>query len=220
MNKRLGKLLRPSVGQYLFVLVGFAIAALLAGQYILAVTEFGLTAALFVIYLLYRRHRRLQLQKFLQNLTEQMCGTEGAELPFPMAVIRLSDGMIVHANDTFAKLTVYDETLSDGNVCDLFEGFDIQWLTAGKSEYPYDVTLSGRRYRIYGTVVHADDPEGTKLGVLYLSDLTELYQVRDEYVRSRPVTSIILVDNYDELTRNMTEAAISALNSRINNTIM
>jgi len=220
MNKRLGKLLRPSVGQYLLVLLAFAAAALLTRQYILAAAEFGLTAALFAVYILYRRHRYVQLQKYLQALTEDMCGAEGAELPFPMAVIRLADGAIVHANDTFAKLTVYDETLSDGNVCDLFEGFDTQWLTSGKTEYPYDVTLSQRRYRIYGTIVHADDPEGTKLGILYLSDLTELYQVRDEYVRSRPVTSIILVDNYEELTRNMTEAAISALNSRINNTIM
>ena len=220
VNKRLGRLLRPSVGQYLLVLVAFAAAALLTRQYILAAVEFGLTAALFVIYLLYRRHRHVQLQKFLQNLTEDMCGTAGAELPFPMAVIRLADGTIVHTNDAFAKLTVYDEAMSDGNVSDLFDGFDTQWLTSGKTEYPYDVTLSRRRYRIYGTVIHADDPQSTKLGILYLSDLTELYQVRDEYVRSRPVTSIILVDNYDELTRNMTEASISALNSRINNTIM
>jgi c-di-AMP phosphodiesterase-like protein len=34
------------------------------------------------------------------------------------------------------------------------------------------------------------------------------------------VVSIILVDNYEELTRNMTEAAVSALDSRLNNTIL
>ena len=57
------------------------------------------------------------------------------------------------------------------------------------------------------------------LALLYLSDLTELYQVRDEYVRSRPVVSIILVDNYEELTKNLTEGAISSMNARINDII-
>ena len=50
-------------------------------------------------------------------------------------------------------------------------------------------------------------------------DLTELYQVRDEYVRSRPVVSIILVDNYEELTKNLSEGATSAMNARINDCI-
>ena len=57
------------------------------------------------------------------------------------------------------------------------------------------------------------------MGVLYLTDLTELYQIRDEYIRSRPVTSLILVDNYDELTKNLSEGAISALHAKINDAI-
>ena len=57
------------------------------------------------------------------------------------------------------------------------------------------------------------------LGALYFSDLTELYQVRDEYVRSRPVVSIILIDNYEELTKNLTESAISTLNAKLGDAI-
>jgi c-di-AMP phosphodiesterase-like protein len=68
-------------------------------------------------------------------------------------------------------------------------------------------------------MVRADDPDATVMGMLYFSDLTELYQVRDEYVRSRPVVSIILVDNYEELTKNLTEGGISSLNARINDVI-
>ena len=57
------------------------------------------------------------------------------------------------------------------------------------------------------------------LGVLYFSDLTELYQIRDEYIRSRPVISIILIDNYEELTKNLTESAISNMNAKLNDAI-
>lgn len=57
------------------------------------------------------------------------------------------------------------------------------------------------------------------LAILFFSDLTELYLVRDEYIRSRPVMSIILIDNYEELTKNLTEGAISTLNAQIDSTI-
>ena len=78
--------------------------------------------------------------------------------------------------------------------------------------------MNGRRYRLYGTAVK--EKNGPALvGVIYLNDLTELYQVRDEYIRSRPVVSIIMVDNYEELTKNLTEGAISTLNAKLNEVI-
>ena len=79
--------------------------------------------------------------------------------------------------------------------------------------------MEGRRYRVYVTSIKANDPAGTMIGVFYFSDLTMLYQVRDEYVRSRPVVSIILIDNYEELTKNLTESAISTLNARLGDAI-
>ena len=69
---------------------------------------------------------------------------------------------------------------------------NLNWLLSDKTEYPYDLTIAKRRYRVYGTTLQANDSMGTWLGVLYFTDLTELYQVRDEYIRSRPVVSIIL----------------------------
>ena len=54
---------------------------------------------------------------------------------------------------------------------------------------------------------------------MYLSDLTELYQVRDEYIRSRPVVALIVIDNYEELIKNLSESAISTLNAKINDAI-
>ena len=46
--------------------------------------------------------------------------------------------------------------------------------------------------------------------------MTSLYRIRDEYIRSRPVVSIILIDNYEELTKNLSESAISSLNAKLN----
>lgn len=220
LEKKIEKLLNPSAGLYFLVLLCFGIAAALLGQYILAGVELAITLVMFVVYLLFRNHRRNQLQAFIQDAVEKNDGIRGAVSPFPMAVLRLADGGIIYTNDSFIQLTGFRDVLVERNIGDFLPEFDTQWLTSGKSEYPFDVTIHNNRYRVYGSMIHAGQSNDVPLGVLYFADLTELYQVRDEYIRSRPVVSIILVDNYDELTRNMTEAAISGLNARINNTIM
>ncbi len=220
MSKKMALLLKPSVGLYFVVLLAFGIAAALTGQYLLAGVELGVTLVLFAVYLIFREYRRKQLKAFVQNMTEEINPISGAEAPFPMVVLRLADGGIVHANEVFVKMTGFRDTFTEHTIAEFLPEFTTDWLISGKTECPYDVTVNDRRCRVYGSVIHSADSGSTALGVLYLTDLTELYRVRDEYIRSRPVVSIILVDNYDELTRNMTEAAISGLNARLNNTIL
>ena len=219
MNKKLAKLLQPAMGGYLVVMLGFAIAAALFQNYLLAGIELIVTALVLVIYRMNRNNRRKKLQNFVQSYMDDMSGAKGTQSPFPMLVVRLADGGIVYANDAFVKLTGFQDAMAEVKVSDVLPGFATDWLTSGKTEYAYDVTIETRRYRVYGTMIRTDDTEQTPLGVLYFTDLTELYQVRDEYIRSRPVVSIILVDNYEELTKNLSEGATSAINARINDCI-
>ena len=220
MNKKIERLLNPGVGIYIGALLVFGILSALFEQYLLAGVELGITLLLIIVRLVFRKHRHSELQTFMQNALYVDESVQNTGIPFPMVMLRLTDGGVVHANDAFAKLTGYHDVLSEKFVDELLPGFSTDWLISGKTEYPYDITIEQRRYRIYGTTIRPGEPQGTPLGVLYLSDLTELYQVRDEYIRSRPVVSIILVDNYEELTRNMTDGSVSALDARLNNKIM
>ena len=219
MNKKLGRLLRPNMGWYILALLAFAIATAGFQNYLLAGVELAVTAVVFWIYANSRRSRKKRLQEFIQSHLDENSGVQSIKPPFPMLVLRLEDNGIVYANDAFIQLTGFQDTMGERSIEDVLPGFSTQWLTSGKTEYAYDVTLQNRRYRVYGSAVRAEDSQTTMLGVLYFSDLTELYQVRDEYIRSRPVVSIILVDNYDELTKNLSEGATSAMNARINECI-
>ncbi len=219
MNKKLGRLLHTHIWIYLVLMAGFAVGALFVRQYILAGVEAAVTVIALLAYLLFKRSRRAEVQKLLNQLIEEQAGQKNAESPFPTVVFRIADGKILHANHGFCAITGYVDGLAEHSIGELLAGFQTDWLTAGKTEYPYDVTLMKRRYRIYGSSLRADDPDQTMLGVLTFADLTELYQIRDEYIRSRPVVSIILVDNYEELTKNLTEGAISALDAKINDSI-
>ena len=219
MNKKLGRLLQPTMGRYLIVMIAFTLATAAFGNYLLSAIELVITAAVLTLYRMNRLSRRKKLQDFVQRHLDEMSGTVGVKPPFPILVLRLLDGGVVYTNDAFVKLTGFQDTMAERAVTDILPGFSTEWISSGKTEYAYDVTIENRRYRVYGSAILADDPGKTHLGVLYFADLTELYQVRDEYVRSRPVVSIILVDNYEELNKNLSEGATSAINARINDCI-
>ena len=219
MRRKLGRLLRPGMGMYFAVLVLFCGAALYMGQYWLAAAEAVATLLVFLLFTLAHNRRERKLKQYIQSVSNTLEGMGQGESPFPAVLVRLGDGGIIWANDRFSELTGVSETMVDHRLEDILPGFSTEWLTAGHDQAGSDITLGSRRYRVHGTLIRAEDDLGTMLAVLYLSDLTELYQIRDEYVRSRPVVSIILVDNYEELIKNLSESAISNLNARLNDAI-
>ncbi len=219
MKRKLGRLLRPGMGTYFFVMAAFCLAALLDGRYWLAAGETAVTLLVFMLYIMSRSRRNRQIQQYIQSASNTLEATSQGESPLPAVLVRLGDGGIIWANHRFSTLTGYADSPMDQDLDEVLPGFSTDWLVAGKAECPQDVTMGSRRYRVYGTLIRAEDNKGTMLGVLYFSDLTELYQVRDEYIRSRPVVAIILIDNYEEMIKNLTESAVSTLNARLGDTI-
>ncbi len=219
MNKKLGRLFWPNLWVFFAVMAGFVLATLLLEYYVLAAVEGGIGILLAVYYVLCRVYRQKEIKQYVSTALGSNELPNGTDTPFPMALVRLGDGSILWANDGFSAITGYQDKYLNQSLSNFLPSLSLDWLTAGKTEYPYDVTVADRRYRVYGTSFRGDDPDSTAMGMLYLSDLTELYLVRDEYIRSRPVVSIILIDNYEELIKNLTESAISNLNARINDVI-
>ena len=213
MNKRLGGLLRPSVGLYL------SLMAVFCGATLVAAAEAALTLIAFCIYVLQRNRRDQRLKNYLRSFPETVESVSQGANPFPTVVVRLADGGIVWTNHRFSSLTGISDTMMEHELGEVLPDFATDWLASGKTESPHDATIQDRRYRVYGTVIRAKDSRSTMLGVMYFCDLTELYQVRDEYIRSRPVVAIILIDNYEELIRNLSESGISTMNAKLNDTI-
>ncbi len=220
MEKKLSRMIHPGMGVYLGVLLGYGLAALLTHPLVQASVVAVVTALLFVSYLIMRKLRRKDILRYIQSAPNTLESVSKGESPFPTVIARLGDGGIIWTNDQFVPITGFSASMVEKNLSDVLSDMPIDWLAAGKSECPVDVTVHGHRFRVYGTTIRSEDPIGTILGVFYFTDLTMLYQVKDEYVRSRPVVSIILIDNYEELTKNLSEGAISALNAKLNDTII
>ena len=219
MNRKLGRLLEPGMDLFFMVMLIFSAASMIAGAGALALTELVATGVLYGYYQYSKLKRRRELEAFIQSATNTLGNTDGGKTPFPMALVRMGDGALIWANDGFVDLSGFRDKLHEQKITGLMPEFKMDWLVSGKREYPGDVGVNGRRYRIFGTTLRADDPSKTMLAALYFTDLTDLYLIRDEYIRSRPVVSIILIDNYEELTKNLTESATSNLNASLNEAI-
>ena len=65
MNRKLGRLLRPGMGMYFFVMAAFCAAALLEEQYWLAAAETSVTLLVFMLYIMSRNRRDKQIQQYI-----------------------------------------------------------------------------------------------------------------------------------------------------------
>ena len=217
MEKKIVRIFEPSMAMCFVVMLLFAAAAFLSDLLPLAAIEAGITLILFIVYLVIARKKKLELRNYILSTTSSRDTALTSGLPFPMAVIRIDTEEIMWANEDFQKVCGHTDSIFNVKVSDVIEDFSSLWLLDGKSEYPTEVVLSERRYRVIGNLFRPKGADsGHLMASIYLMDQTELLEVRDEYVRSRPVVGIVLIDNYDELTNNLPDGQISILNAQLN----
>ena len=220
MNKHVAKLLQPGVFWYCLIMLAFAAAAALFDQYYLAVGELVVTVIAMVVSRLLSVRRRNALMRYVQSATDAEGISVHAGSPFPMAVIRLPEGEIIWGNDGFYAITGLSDSTQYQTLDAVVPGFTTGWLREGRSELPGDQLIGARRYRIYGNYVRSEDDETTvRLATIFFVDMTEMFNVRDEFLRTRPITAVILIDNYDELMSNLPDSTISKLDAQINEAV-
>ena len=220
MNKKLSRLLEPGMGLYFVTLLLFAAAAFAFRQYYLAGIEVLLTVLLFIYNRIASGRRKKALMTYIESTTASLGTAFKTGSPFPMAVIKMSVSEIVWGNESFYQVSGLRDSFLHQKMEDVVPRFSTRWLAEGRTECPQDVEIQGRRYRVYGNLIRSEDEHASLLlATLYLADMTEMFNVRDEYIRTRPIVTVILVDNYDELTNNLPDSAISSLDARINDRI-
>ena len=219
MNRKLNQLLQPSFRLYFLFLILFAILSA-AFSLPLAGLELAIVVGLGVYARESGRRRRKELNKYLDNYTGTVdTATKDTMVnsPLPMVLFRPESGDVVWTNDRFLQLTGQREHLFDVKLSNLIPDFDPRWLMEGKSECPEEVTYGGRRFLVYGHLVRTGGRSGGFLATTYWVDITELSLTRDRYQSSRPVAAVLLIDNYDDLMKNLTENERSNLLAEIDN---
>ncbi len=215
MNNTLKRLAEPGSRLYMIFLVLFAAATLFfkvygMDMYILAMAEGGVILLLIFYTMIIRRRREKQLAAYIESVTYD---TENAKnntlmnFPLPIAVFRLDDSRIVWGNEMFFDMCGKTGTRLDATISDTVPGFSGKWLLEGKTQYPSLLEINGRKYQLHGNIIRSEsgDENSAFMGITYWVDVTEYDSIRTEYLNSRPVAGIIVIDNFEEMTKNQPE---------------
>ena len=207
MNRKLNNLLQPSFRLYFICLIIFAILSA-AFSWQLAGLELAAVACLGLYSRESARRRRREINRYLDSYAGNVdTATKDTMVnsPLPMVLFRPESDDIIWTNDRFLHLTNQREHLYDAKLSALIPDFDAHWLMEGKSQCPDEVAYAGRRFLVYGHLVRTGGRSGGFLATTYWVDVTELALVRDQYQSTRPVAAVLLIDNYEDLLKNLTE---------------
>ncbi len=208
--------------QLSFVLLAlFAVVTMLLGEYALGLVEALVAVMCYLAFRADHKRRKKAIVKFMSALNGDMdVAAKDAMVnsPLPMVIFRPESGEIIWSNDRFLHAAGEREHLFDTRLDSLVEGFSTKWLMEGKSLCPQEVALGKRRFQIFGHLVRTDERSRSSgfLATTYWVDITDLAAARDEYRASRPVVALLVIDNYEEVLKTVSDSARSAILSEIN----
>jgi c-di-AMP phosphodiesterase-like protein len=205
---------------YLTLLLIFAVATYFLGGYAryLAVAEAVVAIAVAVFLQITSRKRSKELEEYIESMTSSLQTASTGTLtnfPIPAMIFRPDTTEILWANSHFIAASGSKRRLKDDRISALSPDFSSAWLLEGKTESPAPVEMNGRRYRVFGTIFRPERQPGRIMATTYWVDITDLAERYDEFLGSRAVCAIILLDNYDEFFKNTDEKEKTALLSAI-----
>lgn len=210
----------PSIRLYLVVLICFSAALPFLAVWLSTLIGFAAAGLLILYTKLY--HKKLQ-KDVLNYICSSKSHDDGStelilKMPLPVMIFRIKDRNVLWMNDRLQEL-VEDRDHSFGlGIGEVFPGFSWKWMTEDKSVSPELAVIGDRKFRVYGSVIQSGD-NGTLWGMVYLVDVTDYAATAEEYTLSRPVTAIMLLDNYEELFKNVDETEKSRILAAIDGVV-
>ncbi len=218
MNNKLSRIFQPSMRLYFIVLILFAVATCFFGPKarILAIGEAVIIILLAVFTRMSNTKRADKLLEYIESVTDSMDSAAKDTLvnfPMPVVIFNPSNDLILWSNSKFLEATKGREHFFEVSITDVVPGFSTKWLAEGKTEYPGFVDVGDKKFKVFGSIVRTERETGSRefLATTYWVDMTEYSDIYNEYMDSRPVAAIIMLDNYDELLKNATEKEKSTI---------
>ncbi len=215
---------RPSMRLYFSILVVFAILTMACQHWELGIIELAVSSLLLLYSRLIHSRQEHQVLEYLgASVRQQEDGNTNTilSMPLPLVIFNLKDGAVLWGNDAFLEITGERRHLFEIGITDMVPGFSLKWLSEGHKEAPETASIGDRKFRVYGNTFSLENGavSGNVWGMTYFMDVTEYERISAEYAASRPVVSVIMLDNYDELIKNLNETAKSAILAQIDHRI-
>ncbi|MEG1395722.1 MAG: DHH family phosphoesterase [Oscillospiraceae bacterium] len=216
-KNKISRLLEPGLRLYFLCLVGFSIVSAFINPY-LAAAEAVVVIVLYLYFRQSNQKRKKEILKYIDSFTGNMdvaAKDTMVNSPLPMVIFRPDNDEVIWSNERFLHITGEREHLFDTKLSAAVPDFSSKWLMEGKTQCPEEVTVENRKFLVFGHLVRTGDRGSAYLATTYWVDVTDLSMARDELENSKPIVSLLLLDNYEELMKNITDTARSGMLSEI-----
>lgn len=219
MDKRLSRMTESGTRLTFVVMLLFVAVTWVKIHWAAGLAELVLVGLVYLYYHRRSRRRATEIRKYVENLAfsvDDASKHSMVNFPLPMVILRVDTGEMVWCNDGFSEISGKKDGLFETHITDVLHGFDTRWIMEGKTVCPYDVELGERKYHVYGNMVRSTHSRGSALlATLFWVDITDYSRLRDYVERTRPVVGLIVIDSYEELVKNASEAEKSILTADI-----
>ena len=222
MHKKLSRLVEPNLQPY-FLCLALFIAAAVPIQPMLAAAEAAVMVLLYLFSRYQNARRRRNVMQYMETITggvDSISKNSLLNTPLPVVVFRADNGELIWANDSFVALTEEGDDIFDRTIQDVAPAFAYQSLLADGTIGEL-TELNGRSYQVYGSVGRMSGRSAAQGQIVtaYFVDVTESQHLKAVYEASRPVVSVLVLDNYEELMKAGAEASRSAVLAQIDERI-
>ena len=222
MHKKLSLLVEPNLQPY-FLCLALFIAAAVPIQPMLAAAEAAVMVLLYLFSRYQNARRRRNVMQYMETITggvDSISKNSLLNTPLPVVVFRADNGELIWANDSFVALTEEGDDIFDRTIQDVAPAFAYQSLLADGTIGEL-TELNGRSYQVYGSVGRMSGRSAAQGQIVtaYFVDVTESQHLKAVYEASRPVVSVLVLDNYEELMKAGAEASRSAVLAQIDERI-
>lgn len=206
-NNRIFNLIFSTAGYYIWLLYVCAAAVFLFDKG-LSLAIALLASVCLAVNAVIGASRRKSVKKFVETLSEGMNDAERAALDdglLPIAIIR-SDGIISWTNKAFSEVSDIKSSVNL-HIKEIIPGFNIKNYINAPNSAENILNHNDKIYRI--TIACSDETADKMFGkyyALYFNDCTELYNLRKKYEDEVFVSSVILIDNYDDVMQEVSGA--------------
>ena len=204
-SKKIAGIFLPRTSFYLWVILLLILVITFLNWHI-AIPGYVLLAFLVFYNARSGYRRQKEITGYIENLTLNIdTATKDTLLNFPMplAVTEL-DGTIVWYNSSFRSMFDGKELL-EKSIDGFFEDFELHSLISERTSDEKQVTANGRHYKVLYNPVKIDKKSEVEsyIILLYFFDITDMVEVKKKYTDEKIVTSLIIIDNYDDLMQSM-----------------
>jgi len=205
---------------YFIVIAVFAVMAIFTGNGTLAGVEILVLAALSIYHFITTRNKIKDFTDYIGNL--DFCVSSSLKesmmsFPLPMTVMDLT-GKIIWHNSVFEELV--GNSAIEKHISEIVPELEVLKILENRNDINLQIKYNGRDYALIGNVIETsnDQSKGYTI-VLYWMDKTDEVAFERKYNEYRVLNTIILIDNYEDIVKGLSQSEINRLVGKIDQTV-